>query len=97
MKNLPSEKKQKRGGKIDVHAYIAPEVYDELAKYRNVDDGDRWESALLRKVIREWLEMQRGTGSGSSSGGESEGDRGPLRDGLRGKSSQLKRERPESV
>lgn len=55
MKGLPSEKKKKRGGKINFYGYIPAEMYDALSAFRDPDLGDRWESALLRRIIREWL------------------------------------------
>lgn len=57
MNVLPSEKKKKRGNKIDVHAYIDAALYNEFAAFQSAvpDAGDRWESALLRKMIREWI------------------------------------------
>ena len=58
MTDSPSRKKKLRGGKIDIHAYVEPNLFDRLECFRDPDDGDRWESALLRKVIREWLEMR---------------------------------------
>jgi hypothetical protein len=57
MTDLPSRKKKKRGGKIDFHGYIDPVMYDRLSAFRDPDAGNRWESALMRRIIREWLDL----------------------------------------
>lgn len=74
MGDLPSEKKKKRGGKINFYGYIPAEMYDAIAPYRDPDAGDRWESALLRRIIREWLVVQelRGAGAGTQQPAEKE-------------------------
>lgn len=73
MDDSPSRKKKKKGDKIHLHAYISPALFDEISRYRNPDDEDRWQSALLRRIIKEWLAFKKG---GSSEGAE--GARGPL-------------------
>ena|ERR1044071_1316956 len=51
--------KKLTGKKINMHAYVTPETYEELRKYADPDDGDRWEAALLRRIIREWISGQQ--------------------------------------
>ena len=63
MKKLPSKieeipKSKIRGGRIIMSAYIPPEHFFALTKYANPDQGDQWQSELLRRVIREWLNQQ---------------------------------------
>lgn len=58
MGDLSTGKQKKYGKKIQVSAYIAPEIYDKLSGHADARDEDRWESPLLRRIIIEWLEIQ---------------------------------------
>ncbi len=59
--------KKLAGKKVNMHAYVMPETYEELKRFANPDDGDRWEAPLLRRIIREWLEAQKKSALSSSS------------------------------
>lgn len=37
---------------------VAPETYAELERLRDPHE-EQWQSALLRRIIREWLEQHR--------------------------------------
>lgn len=54
-----TQKKKLTGKKVNMHAYVMPETYEEMKRFANPDDGDRWEAPLLRRIIREWLEAQK--------------------------------------
>jgi len=62
-------KKPLAGKKVSLHAYVFPEVYNELRKHADPDDGDRWEAPLLRRIVREWLEAQKKSTSTTTSRG----------------------------
>ena len=42
------------GRKIHVHAYLPFDMYEALKKFAEPGD-DRWESATVRRGLREWL------------------------------------------
>lgn len=50
--------KKKVGELVEVTGYIPQEMYEMLKPY--AEPGlKRWESALLRRIIREWLERKK--------------------------------------
>ena len=73
MNNSPSRNKKMRGGKIDFHGYIPPDMYDQIAAFKDPDAGDRWESALLRRIIREWLLLKKSEGPSGAGTQREEG------------------------
>jgi len=42
------------GRKVHVHAYLPLEMYQALKGFAEPGD-DRWESATVRRALREWL------------------------------------------
>lgn len=50
------------GGKqVMISAWIPMAIFQALANYADPDAGVRWESRLLRRILREWLDSQKNT------------------------------------
>ena len=46
-----------RGDQIHIHAYIPLGMFEAIQKFRD-PTINRWESALVRRIIHEWLEIK---------------------------------------
>lgn len=53
MAKSPSRKP--RGRKIQVDVGLPPGVYEQLKKFRDPLDEDRWAGPLIRRIVVEWL------------------------------------------
>jgi len=48
-----------KGNKVQMTALVPVDIYEVLKSFKDPHD-DRWESALLRRIVSEWLQFQGG-------------------------------------